>query len=582
MTLGEVRGGNAALFTVGPVHRRIRLITGCILFSYVATHFIDHSTGNISLAAMEAVLRVQKWIWQGAIGTLLLYSALTIHGFLGIWSLYARRYTGWSPPEVVQLMFGLGIPPLLANHVAVTRIALATYGLDKAYSQELTTLWFLWPALGIIQVSVLIVAWTHACIGLHLAFRLQRWYRRVQSGLLIAAILLPMLALLGFVQGSREVGRHLGDPAWRAAHLSAAQTGTSEQVDFLFHMRNVFLVCYGGLLLVVVLARGLRRIHEVRVRSIGISYPDGRIARVPVGLSVLDASLMLGVRHASMCGGRGRCSTCRVRVVPAGAGEAPASTAEQAVLGRIGVDALSTRLACQFRPRRDIGVMPLVPPDAAGDFVVGGTHDLAGEERFVVAMFVDMRNSTALIKERLPYDAVFVVRRFIETAAGAVVDVGGVPNQFFGDGMLALFGLRVPPARGCFQAISAVAGLARAMRELNAGFEGELAQPLRFGIGVHCGPAVVGEIGFQRHTTFTALGEVVHVTARLQEASRDLGCDAVISDEVVARAKLRFPGVRRSSITVRGHGTPIAAHLLTAPELVSSRLGRVRVGQRRE
>lgn len=143
MTLGEVRGGNAALFTVGPVHRRIRLITGCILFSYVATHFIDHSTGNISPAAMEAVLRVQKWIWQGAIGTLLLYSALTIHGFLRIWSLYARRYTGWSPPEVVQLMFGLGIPPLLANHVAVTRIALATYGLDKAYSQELTTLWFL-------------------------------------------------------------------------------------------------------------------------------------------------------------------------------------------------------------------------------------------------------------------------------------------------------------------------------------------------------------------------------------------------------------------------------------------------------
>lgn len=158
-----------SLFRVGPRQRRLRLATGCVLFAYVTTHLIDHSLGNISLGAMEAMLRVQKWIWQGVVGTTLLYGSLLIHPLLGVWSLYARRYVGWRLPEVVQLVLGLSIPALLANHVAVTRGAKLFFGADKTYSTELHVMWVALPILGVIQVTVLIVAWTHACIGLHYA-----------------------------------------------------------------------------------------------------------------------------------------------------------------------------------------------------------------------------------------------------------------------------------------------------------------------------------------------------------------------------------------------------------------------------
>ena len=70
-----------------------------------------------------------------------------------------------------------------------------------------------------------------------------------------------------------------------------------------------------------------------------------------------------------------------------------------------------------------------------------------GKERYIVSMFVDMRGSTKLAEARLPFDVVFLINRFLGAASQAVIDAGGQPNQFVGDGLLALFGLEVDPAR---------------------------------------------------------------------------------------------------------------------------------------
>ena len=59
--------------------RKLRLLTGLTLFTYVTAHLLDHTLGNLSIPAMEAGLAVQKWIWQGLVGTVALYSALGIH-----------------------------------------------------------------------------------------------------------------------------------------------------------------------------------------------------------------------------------------------------------------------------------------------------------------------------------------------------------------------------------------------------------------------------------------------------------------------------------------------------------------------
>src|ERR1700748_509952 len=107
--------------------RKLRLCTGLILFVYVASHLLDHALGNVSIQAMEAGLLVQKWIWQGWLGTAVLYSAMVTHYLLGLWACYERRHFGWTASEVLQAVLGLSIPFLLMNHLFVTRISLVTF-----------------------------------------------------------------------------------------------------------------------------------------------------------------------------------------------------------------------------------------------------------------------------------------------------------------------------------------------------------------------------------------------------------------------------------------------------------------------
>src|ERR1041385_3942818 len=113
-----------------------------------------------------------------------------------------------------------------------------------------------------------------------------------------------------------------------------------------------FPVAYAAAIALVFVARGVRLVREHHAGLITISYPD-REGRVPKGLSVLEASLRFNIPHASVCGGRARCSTCRVRVVSGRESLPPPSPREAFVLQRVGVaENPAIRLACQLRPDR--------------------------------------------------------------------------------------------------------------------------------------------------------------------------------------------------------------------------------------
>jgi adenylate cyclase len=264
--------------------RQVRLACGFVLFSYLLSHFINHALGNISLAAMEYGLWFHMTWWQSPIGTLLLYPALAVHASLGLWALYQRRQFRWKAIEIVQLAFGLSIPALLCTHLIYQRLGVTLYGLQRSYAQTLYNLWVTRPDLGVVQVTILIVAWIHGCIGLYLWLRLKRVFPRIAPLLLGAAVLLPVLALLGFYQQGRTMLQLAQQPEWRAQLLVPARIGTAAERANLGQLRDYFLLAYAGAIGLIFAARGARRARVAgtprRPRSPDLSGPDhSRAAR---------------------------------------------------------------------------------------------------------------------------------------------------------------------------------------------------------------------------------------------------------------------------------------------------------------
>jgi adenylate cyclase len=553
--------------------RTVRLYSGLILFTYVTMHLLNHALGNRSLAWMEAGLLVQKFIWQGVLGTLALYGALATHFVLGLWSLYERRRVHWTMQELLQLLLGLAIPPLLANHLAGGRIVGSAFGIDKGYAQVLYSFWFVAPFFGWVNLALLIVAWTHGCLGLHFWLRLKRGFARTRSWLFMASVLIPVLAVLGFARAGHEVSDLASDPAWVAAALDPRLIGTPQQNAWAVGVRDGFLAVDAIALAIILLARLVRMRRERRGGLVRISYPDGRQRAVPIGCSVLEASRMAGIPHASPCGGRARCSLCRIRI-PVNAKLPAPGEAERTLLARVGLDPASVRLACQLRPRTDLAVVPLVPIGAQRAFLFRDQDSIPPQDRFLVHMFIDMRDSTRLASTHPPHDSVFVLGKFIAGISEAVIEAGGVPNQFLGDGILALFGLRSDGPVACRQALAALGLVARSVTQLNAALESELGQKLRFGVGVHCGPTIVGEIGFRDHVTFTGLGDTPNVASRLQTMTKEIGCEALVSEDVFATAGISGEALEPFEATLRGREEPILVRIVrnVADQIAALRL----------
>jgi adenylate cyclase len=550
--------------------RQIRLVSGVVLFAYLVSHFVNHALGNISMDALAAGVHIHTMIWQFLPITILFYSSCLVHTGLGVWALYQRRQFRWKAVEPLQLVLGLSIPALIIAHIVGARLGQTLYGHEKLYPQELYAFLVAWPFRAWLMSTVLIVAWVHGSIGLYFWLRMKAFYKRAAPFLLAAAVLVPTLALLGFYQAGRTVVADSDDADWRRDNLSPRQVGTVAQQQTLDRITDYFLIGYLGLLGFVLLARGARALHERRGGMISLSYGNGRTVRVPKGLSVLEASLRNNVPHASVCGGRARCSTCRIRII-GDCSELPEPSQREAfVLGRVGTSDPSIRLACQLRPSTDLSFFQLFLPHTMSANSHASNPTRIGQERYLVSMFVDMRGSTKLAEKRLPFDTVFIVNRFLGAVSQAVIESGGRPNQFVGDGMLALFGLSSSRQEASRQALKAAAMIAANVDELNKFLEHDLREPIRFGIGIHGGEVIVGDIGYRDHMVFTALGDAVNVAARLQDMTKNLSCEAVVSDEVRINAGLPADALPQHEVAIRGRYEPMIVRTVTDAKQLSS------------
>jgi adenylate cyclase len=404
------------------VATRLRLASGLVLTAFALTHLLNHALGIHSLAAMEAGGRVFVAVWRTVPATLLLYAAFAVHVVLAVHKLWRRRSLKMPPWEMAQVVLGFLIPFWLVVHIVGTRGSYQVFGVDDSYAYVLNTLW---PDGAARQSLMLVLVWLHGCIGIHFWLRLRPWYRATQPWLFALALLLPTLALIGFANAGREL-RALAerDPAW-LERLAAAQNWLdASEMGWIYATERQVLLAFT---VVVVATLGARTMREVRARygrRVRLRYPDGVTVSIEPGMSVLEASRAAGVPHASVCGGRGRCSTCRVRVGH-GAAHLPAPAPDEArVLARIGASE-DVRLACQLRPTHDLAVVPLLPASAGPQDVSIPVNPGLGIEREVAVLFADLRAFTRLSEGRLPYDVVFVLNQYFRATGEAIEAQGG-------------------------------------------------------------------------------------------------------------------------------------------------------------
>lgn len=583
--------------------RRLRITTGLILATYITIHLSNHMLGLISLDAMEAMRTVVTPFWHSWVGGILLYGSILTHFTLALMSLYRRTTLRMPIWELAQLTFGLSIIPLLAGHIAGTWGARELMDLEVDYEFVLNAIrgdyW-----LTIRQTLLLLVAWTHVMIGLHFFFRLFTWYTKGFLSLYPWAILVPLLVVLamgrvdieldnlkaettsksnGYSYGNSSSdgsaygsGDSYGDSyedSYSSKNESSDSYGQYDRygstpsksgpIWTVNKFRDLILYCFYGLLILTLLARAIKLRFQDRVGSIALKHISGHELKFKAGQTILEVIRNNSIPHASLCGGRGRCTTCRVRVGEGRLDLDQPSSLEQFALDKIGADH-DVRLACQTRPSKNLHISPLVSPDMLhGNATQKG--GVSGEEREVLAMFVDLRDSTKLCEGQLPYDALFILNQFFIEMSSALSASHGHYAQFAGDGLMALYGLERGLKQGCIDALQGAVDMQRRMDKLNEKLEQELNVPLRIGIGLHCGEAIVGTMGPPSSPNYSAIGDCINAAARLEGQSKVLNSILIVSQDVVNNAEVDFSEFPTREISLRGKEQSLLAYAIASP-----------------
>ncbi|MEP4766525.1 MAG: adenylate/guanylate cyclase domain-containing protein [Roseibium sp.] len=543
--------------SLGNWRQRLRLWSGLVLFVFCLSHFTNHALGIISVSAMEKASVWHYWVWRSAVGeTVLLLSALT-HVVLALWRTSKRRTLKMPRWEFVQLVLGLYIPWTLIPHVTATMGLAKNFGFAPTYHQMLT---ILWPDLALMQSILLVVVWTHAMIGLHFWLRLYPLYHRFRYPALAFAFAMPFLALWGFIEGARR--------------LDLAKTVTikvsDEQFDWLYTVVDQFRATVFGLIILSLAVIVVRYISSKFTKRLSITYPGGVTIKAQPGASLLEMSRINDVPLASVCGGRARCSTCRVEVLSGGEDLQPPGPAETSVLNRIGAKE-NVRLACQIRPQSDLIVQPQVPVKSKANRT-NQVQDAYfwGVEKEVVVMFVDLRNFTGITESQLAYDVVHLLNQYLDQVSSVIRKEGGHVDKFIGDGIMAIFGIDSGPQKGAQEALRACGYIEKVMESLNAEKGPQFRDPIRLGIGLHLGSAILGRIGSAgadgERGGLTALGDVVNTASRLETENKAHGSFLAVSKAVIDVAGAKVTPANLTEIKVRGKEQPLEIFALQQME----------------
>ena len=517
-----------------------------MLFAYVAAHLVNHALGlEFFIATAERGLAVAVAVWQSVPGTFLLYGAAATHISLALLAVYEHRTLRMPPREILRIALGLGMPVLLIGHAVSTRLAFEMYGHPPDYAH---TVWSLWN-LGRqgLQLALLVPGWLHGCLGLNFAFGRRPWFRRARLPLFGAALLVPTLAVLGFLSMVKEVSLRARDPAWidetigridEAQRAALTRSATTRSSSGSRSSRACCSRAWCG-----------ARSRSGAARSSRSAIPAAPCACRAAGPSRSEPQPRIA--HVSMCGGQARCSTCRVRVLTGKDRCPPAEAAERETLARIGA-AADTRLGCQLRPSGDVSVVPLLHARRRARHRAAARAPRSASSRSSSSTSAASGRADACCPTTCSTRSTASARRSRDRASA-----GGTTIQFTGDRGVVVFGTDVVASEARRRRSPPRPRSTGGLSLLHVELQRTLGCASSHVAVVHAGATAIGAIGDRARRTLAAAGATIEamrqVAAALEreaatgvfvtrEALVDASADLAVADwrEVVSSGDVRI------------------------------------------
>ncbi len=268
------------------------------------------------------------------------------------------------------------------------------------------------------------------------------------------------------------------------------------------------------------------------------SLPDNVNFEVTADETLLDAALRSGVAFAHACGGRAKCSTCRIWVVNGLESCSERTEAETSMAERLGFTS-EVRLACQLRPKGTLRIRRLVLDET--DLMICSQLDRAaatrvGETKSVTILFSDVADSTSMSEQLSPYDLMYLLNRYFVQVGDIIERNGGLIDRFIGDGVMAIFGVEGQSDASLY-AVKTALEILKTADQMKPFFASMYGVDFDIRTGLHYGEAVIGSLGSVGHERLTAIGEVPNLASRVEAANKEAGTRLLISQDLYDEVK---------------------------------------------
>lgn len=301
-----------------------------------------------------------------------------------------------------------------------------------------------------------------------------------------------------------------------------------------------------------------------------IEYPKEGCVYMQEGQTILDASLSAGIPLFHVCGGKARCSTCRVLVIEGIEFLTPLNAREHLLKDQMNFPP-NVRLACQSSlTGGPVKLKRIIQDETDIDLYVGNaagrlTQEL-GQEKELILFFLDIRDFTPFVESHLAFDVIHIIRKLFSVFQSIIKTNGGRILETAGDGIYAIFGYSQERLKSVQSAVQSGLSILEDLKVMNEDyFITHFDANIQIGIGIHIGKVVSGSVTIGDENRLIVMGLPVNIASRLQAATKDLNNSFIVSEDIYNLLPNPPTDSTPTQLQVKGVSTPLTVYLIGQP-----------------